>query len=361
MKRVMLVILFVLLLAVPAQAGDLLDRLEGDKLEEALTEEARAYLEEITPEDPGELGQGLGQVVTGVLEQEGVFKQAISLSVRLLAIVLLSGVMGAFGTGGTRDAVTLGAVLAVGLSCMGRLSGYFTSVAQTVDSISSFSGFLFTTLAGATAATGAVGTASVLYTVTVGVCGVMTRLLQTIFLPAVSCYLAMMVAAAAVGDGGLSMAGDLMKQGLTLVLKAGVIAFTAYLSLSGVVKGSADSASIRAAKLAISTAVPVVGSLLADASETLLVSAGLLRSGVGIFGMLGVLAISLGPFLEIGMGYLALKITAAVAATTGEKQLSGLISSMAAGFGMLTALVGVCALMIIIACVCFLQAGTGGL
>jgi stage III sporulation protein AE len=138
-------------------------------------------------------------------------------------------------------------------------------------------------------------------------------------------------------------------------LKLLILAFTAYLSLTGVIRGSADSAAVKAAKLAISSAVPVVGSMIADASETLLVSAGLLRSGIGVFGLLGVLAISIGPFLETGISYLMLKLTAAAASVTGEKRLSGLISAMAGAMGLITAVTGVCTLLIMIGCVCFMK------
>lgn len=358
MRRILLALLMGALLTTGVAGLDISEKLGSDLLEDALPQEARAYLGEITPEEPGDLGEGIGKIITGTLGA-GTVKAGVGLCVQVVAIVLLAGTMRSFGDGKTTQVVSLGAVLAVGVCCLGRISGYYTTTAETVDELSAFSSLLFSALATTTAVSGAVGASSAMYGITVAVCGMLSRLLQSVFLPAVSCYLALMLASAAVGDGSLSMVGDLLKQGMTLILKFAVIGFTAYLSLTGVVSGSADSASIRAAKLTISTAVPVVGSLMADASETLLVSAGLLRSGMGIFGMLAVLAVSMGPFLEIGVGYLSLKLTAAVAASTGEKELSGLISSMATGFGLLTALVGVCTLLVIISCVCFMQVGVG--
>lgn len=359
MRRLIFGFLLLWMLAVGAYGADISEKMGLEDLEQALPEAAQEYIGEITPEEPGDLKNGMEQIVTGCLKDGTILKAGVGLCVQITGIILLAATMGAFGDGKTLGAVGLGAVLAVGLCCLGRISGLFTQVAEAVDALSAFSGFLFSSLAATTAATGAVGASGAMYGVTVAVCSGLTRLLQGIFLPGVSCYLGLMLASAAVGEGSLSMVGDLLKQGLTLILKFGVIGFTAYLSLSGAISGSADAATIRAAKLAISTAVPVVGSLMADASETLLVSAGILRSGVGIFGMLGVLAVAMGPFLETGISYLGLKLTAAVAAAAGEKQLSGLIGSMATGFGLLTALVGVAALLMIIACVCFMQVGVG--
>jgi uncharacterized membrane protein HdeD (DUF308 family) len=50
-----------------------------------------------------------------------------------------------------------------------------------------------------------------------------------------------------------------------------------------------------------------------------------------------------------------LKLTAAAAAVTGEKRLSGLISAMAGAIGLITAVTGVCTLLLMIGCVCFMK------
>lgn len=364
MRRLLLLGLLILLLNENVFCGELQedasDLFGTAQVEAALPEDAQSYLGDIRIDSDMDFSRGLSQIISGALGDSGsALKNAAGISVQISAIVLLVGMLRGFGDSGTVSAVELAAVLAIGLCCMGRISGFFSRTAETVDSMSAFSGFLFSALAAATAATGAVGTSTALYGVTVALCGILSRLLQTVFLPAISCYMALALADHAVGDGGLSMAADTVKQLVTLGLKLAVVAFTAYLSVTGVVSGSADLAAVKAAKLTISTAVPVVGSMIADASETLLVSAGLIRSSVGIFGLLGVLAVSIGPFIETGLGYLSMKCTAAVAAAAGEKQLSGLISAMAGAIGLITALVGVSTLLIMISCVCFMRSSLG--
>ncbi len=364
MRRVLLLCLLTGLLACPVFAGDLdahaAEEFGTAQVEEALPEAARAYLGDLEIGE-ADLAGGMERILSGALgDSRGKLKSAAGLAVQILSVVLLAAALRGFGDSRSADTVELAAVLAIGMCCLDRISGFFAVTVETVDTMSAFSGFLFPALAAATAATGAVGASSAIYGVTVALCGLLTRALQTVFLPAISCYMALMLADHAVGDGSLSMAGSTLGQALTNALKLSVVAFTAYLSLTGVVSGSADSAAVKAAKLTISTAVPVVGSMIADASETLLVSAGVIRSSLGIFGLLGVLAVSIGPFLETGLGYLSLKLTAAAAAAAGEKRLSGLISSMAGAVGYITALTGVCTLLIVISCVCFLRCTIGG-
>ena len=54
------------------------------------------------------------------------------------------------------------------------------------------------------------------------------------------------------------------------------------------------------AKSAVSAVVPVVGSILSDAAESVLAGAGLLRGMVGTAGTLALLGVCLVPFLRLG-------------------------------------------------------------
>ena len=132
--------------------------------------------------------------------------------------------------------------------------------------------------------------------------------------------------------------------------------FAAYVAVTGVVSGSADSAAVKAAKLALSSVVPVVGSVIADASETVLVSASILRSSVGVVGLLGVCAVCIAPFLRLGIHYLTLKITSALAAVLDDSSAAEMIESTAGVMGMILGMVGTSALFNLIACVCFMKA-----
>lgn len=360
MKKLLLTILLLSCLTLPVRGTDLAEQADlfgADQVAQALPQEAEDLMGQRDVTDSSGFSGGVQGIITGAIEKSGgAVKSGLALCTQILAIVMLSAMLRGLTGNMPEQAMLLSAVLAIGAVCIGRVSGFFSLAAQTVDSMTAFCGFLYTALAAATAATGAVGTSSALYGVTVVVCSAMAKAVQALFLPGISCYMALMVSNSAVGDDSLKMAGDTLKQLLTNGLKLCVLAFTAYISVTGVISGSADSAAVKAAKLTISSTVPVVGSMIADASETLLVSAGLLRSGIGVFGLLGVLAVSIVPFLETGCQYLMLKFTAAAAGLVGEKQLSGLIGAMAGALGLLTAVTGVCTLILMIGCVCFMKA-----
>jgi stage III sporulation protein AE len=157
------------------------------------------------------------------------------------------------------------------------------------------------------------------------------------------------------GEEYLRKLADSIKSFLSWLLKTMLIVFTTYMSITGVVSGTADAAALKAAKVTISTAVPVVGGILSDASEAVLVSAGVVKNTAGIYGIFAVLALIAEPFLRIGVHYLILKLTTAVCGIFGSKRITGLIGDFTSVMGLLLAMTGTVCLMILISTVCFLR------
>ena len=105
----------------------------------------------------------------------------------------------------------------------------------------------------------------------------------------------------------------------------------------------------KAAKFAVSGIVPVVGSILSDAAETVLAGAGLFeKNSVGVFGMLAVLSMCVIPFLQLGVHYLAYKLTAALSRHGGGGRVAGLIDNIGGAFGLVLGMTGACALLLLV-------------
>ena len=73
-------------------------------------------------------------------------------------------------------------------------------------------------------------------------------------MPLVYGYIAASVAYAAVGNEGLKRLGALLKWLVTTVLTIVMLVFVGYLTISGIIAGSTDAATVKAAKFAISGA-----------------------------------------------------------------------------------------------------------
>jgi stage III sporulation protein AE len=142
------------------------------------------------------------------------------------------------------------------------------------------------------------------------------------------------------------------------LLKAILYIFVGYIGISGIISGAADQTAIKATKLTISGMIPVVGGILSDASETLLVSVGVIKNTVGIYGMLSIICIVILPFLKIGFHYLALKISSVVAGMFVPKSISKLLEDFTAVLGLVMGMTGSVCMIQLISLVCFLKGMT---
>ena len=131
--------------------------------------------------------------------------------------------------------------------------------------------------------------------------------------------------------------------------------FTGYIAISGVVSGTTDAATLKATKLTISSVVPVVGGILSDASEAVLVSATAVKNAAGLYGLFAVLAIWIGPFLQIAAHYLLLKATGALCSTFSDMSSTELVQDFTTSLGLLLAMTGTNCLMLMISLVCYLR------
>lgn len=227
--------------------------------------------------------------------------------------------------------------------------------AETVLEISTYGKLLLPVLTGALAAQGGISTSASLYAGTAMFNAVLSSFLSQILRPLVYCFLALAVAASVTGETVLKNMRDLIKGFSGWFLKMLLTVFTTYMSITGVVSGTTDAAALKATKVTIASFVPVVGSILSDASEAVLLSAGLAKNAAGIYGIFAVLAIFLVPFLKIGVHYLLLKATFYLCSIFSTKRMGELIGDVSTAMGLLLAMTGSACLIQLISTVCFLK------
>jgi len=348
MKRCACFLLLLLSLTVSARAV----RLPAE-LRTALPRQANELLGETDGTDAGSLGEKVLQLFHKVgAGGRAVLRQRLKGAISILLIVLLCGLLDGFrqstGTPEMIDLTPVAGALSVTLLSAGSLDSLMGLGAETMEQLGSFSKVLLPALAAAAAAGGAVGTAGVQQVTTVFFADLLLSLINGLLMPMVYLYIGTLTAGAMLPDNRLTVLADGIKKTITWILSASLIAFTIYLSVVHVIAGSADTAAVKVAKAAISGAVPVVGSILAEASETVLAGAGLLKNTIGIFGTLAVLAICAYPFLQLGIQYILYKFTAFLAGTVGAPNLCRLIDGLGGAFGLVLGMTGACALLLLI-------------
>ncbi len=343
MRVLILAVCAVMLLALPASALE---------IEAPPVPEAGAHW---MPEETASFGQGvnalLGKAAAAVRPD---LAEAAGTGIRIFCAVLLLSVLQSFSGAARGCAQVTGAVLIAGI-LLGSTQSMIHLGAQTVQQMSDYGKLLLPVMTASLAAQGGASASAVLYGGTALFDQLLSALISGVLVPMVYVFLALAAANCASGQDLLKKFRDLIKWGIGWSLKTLLSVYTAYMGISGVVSGTTDAAALKATKMTISTVVPVVGGILSDASEAVLVSAGLMKNAAGIYGIFAVLALFLGPFLKIAAHYLILKLTAALCALFGTKSTTDLIEDFSAAMGFLLAMTGASCLLVLISTVCFLK------
>ena len=359
MRRLLWIFLTLALLAAPVSAVDAAktqaDMFGLDELKRAVPEGAQAYLEDVSPTEETDFSQAVGEILEGALRESGpIWKKAGQLMLTVLLVVVLCQMVHSFADGRVTQATALAGALAITACCASEFSALMGLARETLDEISSFSSLLMPVMAAATAAAGGSVSAGGLYSVTAIFSNVLIRLSQALFLPLVYGILALALVDSALEQDRLKGMRQFLEWVVRGGLKAVMYLYTGFMALTGILSGSADAATLKAARLTLSGMIPVVGGIISDAAETVLSSAGLLKSTIGTFGMLAVVGAFVVPFLRIGITYLAFKLAAALSVVLGGGQ-GQLLEGLGSAMGFLLAMIGSAALMCLLACCCFLK------
>lgn len=311
--------------------------------------------EKYMPKDTESFGEGLWSIIKSAIAQlQPSIAEAAGICLSLMAIILLVSMLQSFSSISKRT-VELVSTLTIGILLIRPSNSLIQLGVQTVEELSEYGKLLLPVMTAAMAAQGGTTTSAALYTGTALFNTLLTLGITKLIIPMVYIYIALCVAHSALGEAIVKNLRDFIRWLMTWSLKIIIYLFTGYIGITGVVSGTTDAAAIKAAKLAISGFVPVVGSVISDASEAILVSAGVMKNAAGLYGLLAILAVWIGPFLHIGIQYILLKITSAVCSVFGCKESVSLIGDFSGVMGLLLAMTGTVCLLLLISTVCFMK------
>lgn len=343
MRKVFIVLFLISIVAFPVNATEFIAPDAPDS--------GQSYM----PERIDSFGEGLWYVICSAI---AAAKPEIAQSARLctcaIGITLLTSLLQTVSSR-SKKVTDLAAAVGIGIVLLQPTQALIQLGTNTVTEISEYGKVLIPVMTAAVAAQGGVTTSTALYTGTTLFCGILTSLIAKLIVPMIYIFLCLSMANSAVGEGALSKLRDFMKWLMTWLLKIVLYIFTGYISITGVVGGSADASMVKATKLAISGSVPIVGNILSDASESILVSAGLMKSTAGIYGVIAIIATWIGPFLRIGILSLLLKLTAAACDVFGSKATSDLVRDYSIAMSFVIAAFSAISLMLLISTVCFMK------
>lgn len=307
------------------------------------------------PDKTDNFGDGLLFVIQEAFRKiQPEFTEAVSVCVIVVGVTIAIGMLSCF-TEKKDIAFHLAGTLIVSLLLLQPAKSLIRLSTQTITEISIYGKMLLPVMSSALAAQGGITKSAAIYTGTAFFNMLLSGLISEVLMPLTYIYICVAVVSRAFPVQVLDELRKLLKWLMSWGLKTALYVFTGYISISGIVAGSTDASLLKATKLTISGMVPVVGGILSDASEAVLVSAGLVKNSAGIYGLLAVTALWIGPFLKIGIQYLCMKITGGVCRMVGPKSIGDVISDFSETMGLLLGMTGAMCLIVLISTICFMK------
>lgn len=324
------------------------DSIIPPEVSQAVPPEAAQMMEEIGDAPEQSLWQGLRKLWTAARDYA-----AQALHQRLSgAVVLLCSVAESFFAAAEQPSVpryvAMAGAMAITLTAAGDFKQLMGLGVETLEELDVFAKALLPTLSAAVAASGGMVSAGAKQVATVFFTNLLLSVIRKVLLPLLYGCIVAAAADAMIPGHSLKKIGTGIRKGVTWALTGVMLLFTGFLTLTGAASSAADALTMQMTRSAISAAVPVVGSIISDATGTVLAGAGMLKSAVGVFGMLAVLAICLTPFLTMAVQYLLYKLAAFLAGTMTEGPLEELIDALGSAFGLMLGMTGSCALLLLI-------------
>lgn len=369
MKKRLLVFLAVLLVLAACTPGALAYDVAAEQaedfgtasLEYALPEQAYDAFGALSVADAAQPQSLLTKLWAYVLhEGGGAVASAARNAALLLAVVFLSALCASISVSGACGKVTqMAGTVAVAALSVTHVTSCITAGSEALATLRDFSKILLPSMCAAAAASGAATSAAAKYAATSLFLDVLLSAETAVLLPLLYLYAGTVICGTTLENDVLASLSGLLRKAFRLLIIGFASVFTLYLSLTGILTDSADAAAAKAVKTAVSAALPVVGSIVADAASTVTSSAAILRSGIGIVGVVSVAAVCVTPYLQLAVHYVLYKLAAGIAESFADKRVGRLIDGFADVYGFLLGMVGVASLILFLSIVSSMKAVTG--
>ena len=311
-----------------------------DRLESALPDDVLDYLEseQITPESPRILS--FTEALGSLLE---LLRSKATMPLRMLCglcgVVLFCALAESIADTGSLKGVfsVVGVLCGAGIAAA-AMYDILESSLTAIGAAANFMLVFIPVLTGISAALGHTLTAAAVNSAILGCTQLFSLLAANFLAPLCGAILGVSTAGAVHPQLKLEKLGELIKKFVMLGLTLVMTVFMGVLSLQTAVSAASDNAAIKAAKFMVSQGVPIIGGTISDAVNTLQSGLGILKSGVGVYGIIaaGVIIV---PVLASLLCYrIAAALAEALAEMFGLKELTALLKSCGAVVTIITAI-----------------------
>ena len=150
---------------------------------------------------------------------------------------------------------------------------------------------------------------------------------SNVFMPIVNCYLALGVTSSLRYELNLDKLLSSVKKIITTCISFVSGVFVSVLSVKTAVAGRADMLGLRSIRFAINSVVPVIGSSISEGLLSIQAYSSLIKSSVGIVGVMAVVLVFSPSIIEVVLWRISLTLCIIVSDIFGDKSVSAVLNA----------------------------------
>lgn len=156
---------------------------------------------------------------------------------------------------------------------------------------------------------------------------VLNYISANIFIPLSNAFLALGICSGIRSELNLSGIITMLKKYITTAISVCSAAFVSVLSIKTAVASRADALGLRSVRFAINSVVPVIGSAISEGLLSIQSYSSLIKSGVGIVGIIAVGLVFLPSIIQVAFWRFFLNFSSVIAETFCDKSVSSVIKA----------------------------------
>ena len=370
-KRILTVILFLFVFSLPVAAEETspedfysrqFDLSGADELENYLSDDTKEYIDQngLNPENSNWLSS---------ISPENVFvhiweflksgaKKPLAAGGGILAVILISAALGCMEIkGGSATAVDYATTLTAAAVIVSPAFSVISASVKAMQGCAFFMTAFIPVFAVIVASAGKAATSLSMSTLLLGASQAVSYISNFVVVPLLGGYMAISLAASVSPIISRSGIAEGIKKLSFWIMSLITTVFVGILSIQTAVNASADTLSLKTAKFIIGSSFPVAGAVLSEALTTVTASMGLLKSTVGVYGVIACCTIFLPLLAELLIWRVILILTACVSDLFSLPKISVLLRCVDTVMSVITGIILLTCAMFVISITVVLTVG----
>lgn len=257
----------------------------------------------------------------------------------IVAIAILYSLLGGFTSGfvqkPTEKLIYFATYSTMILIVMVEVGKVIKLTTNTISNISILMQAIFPILLTMTTLLGGVTTSAVFKPMMTTLVTIITVFISKIIIPMFIAVIAFSIVGNLTKSVKLDKLTEFFKSSATYILGGVFSLFVAFLTFQGLTGGVIDSISIKTAKFAMQSYIPVLGGYLSDGFDLMLASLVLIKNSIGVIGLIMILSIIALPTIKIIVLSLGLKLASGIIEPVCDNKFSKMLSNIASNMTLL--------------------------